>query len=641
MTVRYVFRRMFRSPGLSALVIVTIALGIGVNLGIFTIIRAIFLNLLGVPDADRVVYYTLGTGRDTRLLFSGQQYEALRSSAAANDILAWQPMMLELRGPTEDVGLNAALVSGNTFAVLGVRPSLGSFFSEADDVKGGGKNGWTAVLGYSYWKEHWAADPNVVGRTINLNGASVQIVGVLPREFTGVEPFKKVDILLPSQFETTVDTARLSGAPGAVYFDRFVLGRLPTGTSIQQVQANLKTIEPWFVQATFPSRLERVMFPSTAPGSLLGVHDGRMGVTPFHTVRNPLLMLQGLAGAVFLFCCCNLILLFVSRARREAHATAIRLALGARPGDQARLAAVEAVVLGGFACLAAVPVAWGTSRLLSLVIQSARGFDKFPTVGADYLLLLVTAGITLAAGSLTAAGSSLWIGARRASVSLRETSHTLAARSQNWIIGVEATVSIALVTAAIISVVGLQIISNQSGFDGQAVVAKFAGGFFDPELDRILSRIRGSPGVHAVATASGLPLTDRSVRAMTTVEAYGSSGDVREMDMWQVDVNRQYFSAIGTKIVRGRDFQPGDRRVCILSAKAASALFPGEEPLGKSLRAPACLVIGIAEDVHFRSMLEPTDAVLYSLVGLAYPSIIAKAATSELAMQAVRNAAPD
>ncbi|MGH9796380.1 MAG: ABC transporter permease, partial [Candidatus Acidiferrales bacterium] len=289
----------------------------------------------------------------------------------------------------------------------------------------------------------------------------------------------------------------------------------------------------------------------------------------------------------------------------------------------------------------AVPVAWGTSRLLSLVIRSARGFDKFPTVGADYFLLLVAVEITLAAGCLAATGTSLWIGAKRASVSLRETNHTVAPRSRNWIIGLEVAVSIALVMAAIVSVVGFQTLSNQSGFDGQAVTAQFTGGFFNPELDRILSRIRGSPGVQAVATASALPLSGS--RAMTTVKADSSSRGVRELHVWIIIVDLHYFSAIGTKIVRGRDFQSGDRggQVCILSANAASTLFPEEEPLGKPLRDPACLVIGVAEDAHFRSMSEPADAVIYRLVRRTLPSIIVRAATSGLAIQAVRNAAQD
>lgn len=641
MTLRYVFRRMLRSPGFSGMVIVTIALGVGVNLGVFTIIQALFLNLLGVPDADRVVYYTLGTGRDTKVRLDIQQYTTLRTHAAANDILAWRPMMLKLQGPAENTFLNGALVTGNTFSVLGVKPFSGRFFSEADDVEGGGKNGWTAVLGYSYWVAHWAADPNVVGKTVNLNGASVQIVGVLPPEFTGVEPFKKLDIVVPRQFETVTDGVRLSSSSGAVYLNWFVLGRLPTGISIQQVQANLKTIEPSFISATLPSGLAKGMFPSTAPGSLLGVQDGRMGVTPFRAVRDPLFLLQGLGGAVLLFCCCNLILLFIGRARREAHATAIRLALGARPGDQARMAAVEAVVLGGLACLVAIPLAWGTSRLLSVVIRSARGLDKFPMVGADYFLLLVTVGIALAAGCLAAAGTSLWIGAKRASVSLRETNHTMAPRSRNWIIGVEVAVSITLVTATIVSVVGFQTISSQSGFDGQAVTAKFTGGFFNPELDGLLSRIRGSPGVQAVATASELPLSGS--RAMRTVKADSSGGGIRELHAWTVNVNLDYFSAIGTRIVRGRDFQPGDlgHQACILSANAASALFPEEEPVGKSLSDPVCHVIGIAEDAHFLSMAERADAVLYKLVRQPLPPIIVKAATSTLAMQAVANAGQD
>lgn len=624
------------------MVVTTMALGIGVNLGIFTITKALFLNLLGVPDADRMVYYTLGAGRDTNIRFPIQGYEALRRLSAAKDILAWQPEILELRDSTEDSGLNSALVTGNTFSILGIRPFLGRFFNEADDVEGGGKNGWTAVLGYSYWKSHWASDPHIIGKTINLNGASVQIAGVLPPEFDGVEPFKKVDILIPHTFEMVTDPQSWPPRPGVITLAWFVLGRLPDGASISQVQANLKTIEPLFLQTGFPSALKEVFFPNTELGSLLGVHDGRMGVTPYRTLCDPLSMLQGLAGAALLFCCCNLILLFFSRAQRGAHATAIRLVLGARPGDQARLAAVEAAVLAGVGCLAAVPVAWVTADLLSLAIQSTPGFDKFPKIGANYFLILIAAGITLAAGVLTAAGTSLWMGAKRLSVSLGEANHAIAPRSRNWIIGFEVVVSVAMATAAITSIVGFRTFSGRSGFDGEAVMARFMGGFFNPDLERILNQVRGSPGVEAVATANLLPLSNLG-SAIETVKAYGSRGSVRQLDVRPENVSVAYFSAIGTKIVRGRDFQPCDlgQAVCILSSNAASTLFPGENAIGKYINEPGCRVIGIAEDAHFRSMSEPPDAVMYSLARQSLPRIIVKAASSGLAIQALHNAAKD
>ncbi len=625
------------------MVVVTIALGIGVNIGIFTITKALFLNVLGVPNADRMVYYTLGANRDTKIRFPIQGYEALRRLSSANDILAWQPTILELRDSTEDSGLNGALVTGSTFSVLGIRPFLGRFFNEADDAEGGGKSGWTAVLGYSCWKIHWAGDPHIIGKTINLNGAPVQIVGVLPPEFEGVEPFKKIDILVPHTFEMVKNPGLFPPPPGVVTLAWFVLGRLPDGISIPQVQANLKTIEPSFLQTGFPGALSKAFFPNTEAGSLLGVHDGRMGVTPYRTLRDPLSMLQGLAGAALLFCCCNLILLFFSRAQRGAHATAIRLVLGARPGDQARLAAVEAAVLAGFGCVAAVPVAWGTAGLLSLAIQSTPGFDRFPTIGADYFLFSIAAGIAVAAGGLTVAGTSLWIGVKRASVSLRETNHAIAPRSRNWIIGFEVVVSVAMATAAITSVVGFQTLSNRSGFDGEAVMAKFTGGMFNPELDRILNKVRSSPGVQAVATANLLPLSNLG-SGIETAKAYGSGGSVRQLDVWPEDVSVAYFSAIGTKILRGRDFQPGDlgQPVCILSSNAVSTLFPGEDPIGKYINEPGCRVIGTAEDTHFRSMSEPPDAVMYSLVRQALPPrIIVKAATSGLAIQALHNAGKD
>lgn len=342
----YVLRRMFRSSGFSVMAIATIALGIGINVGIFCVSKAVFLNSLGIPDEGRLAYYTLGSGADLQLKFSDQQYQAMRSTSGM-DVFAWQQRRCVVRTPgARGLLVDGALVSGNTFEILGLRPFAGHFFDEADDVRGGGKAGWSAVASYLYWKAH----PDYLGRTITVNGILVHVVGVLPREFAGIDSLRSLDLLLPKHFEEAAGLdVKLLGGGTIMSPEWFVLGRLPSGVSIGQVQANLKTIEPSFEAATvLIPELRSAFFPNTAPGSLLGVHSAEMGVTlEYRALRAPLSLLEALAGAVLLFCCCNLILLLVNRARREAHATAIRLVLGARPIDQARLAVVESGRPGG------------------------------------------------------------------------------------------------------------------------------------------------------------------------------------------------------------------------------------------------------------------------------------------------------
>lgn len=633
------------------MVIVTIAIGIGINIGIFSLTKAIFLNSLGVPGADRLVYYTLGNGADIRVRFSDDQYEALRATAAMDDLLAWQPTTLTQRTLSGTSPLKVALVSGNAFSVLGLKPFAGRFFSDADDVPEGGKNGWTAVLSYSYWKEHWASDPSVLGQMIKVDEAQVQIVGVLPPEFSGVEPLNGVDVLLPRHFGALVNTQPLllGGAHMAhfVHPILFVLGKLPAGTSIQQVQTNLKAIEPSFMQAAdLAANLNflSIMFPNTAPGTLLGVHDGQMGVTlEFQSLRDPLLALEGLAGAVLLFCGSNLVLLFINRARREAHATAVRQVLGARLGDLLRPALMEAATLAASGCLLAAPVAWSAARFLSIAIRSSPGFTTFAKVSPSYSLLLTTALVALAVGCLAAVTASLWLSKRGVSIRLSETGHFATLRSKSWIIGFEVSAAIVLLTGSIASVVGFQTLSRHSGFgDGSAVITKpNLRGATSSDLDRIVTRIKSYPEVRAVATAYPLPFAGKA--SSFFAEPLGSADGARRFYVSSVVVSLDYFSAIGTRIVMGRSFRRNDLAdsVCIISNNVARGLFPGENPVGEHLRTPKCRIVGVAEDAHFSSMSESPDAIVYELTPRmpAPPaSIIANASTSQLGIQAVRDA---
>ncbi len=654
-SIRYLFRRILRSPGFFALVIATIALAIGVNLGVFSLTQAILLRSLGVPHADRLVYYTLGKGGGA---FSSPAYEALRADAAMKDVFAWNPNAL-VRLQTNDgvVKIPGALVTGNIFSVLGIKPSLGRFFGEAEDAPGGGKDGWVAVLGYSYWKTHFGGDSRVIGQNMTVDGAPVHIVGVLPPEFTGLFPPLRADIILPRYFETITNPSQDRFAnPG--YFEWAVFGRLPQGVSIQSVQANLKTIEPLLRQQADPKgTIFPEMFPDTAPGSLLTVEDGRFGSTYLRKqLVTPLLAMEGLAGAILLFCCCNLILLFVGRASRESHATAIRMALGARLGNEARFAALESVALAAIGCCFAVPLAYGITRILSLVARSAAKFDILAPFSPSTSLLLAAAGITLAIACVTGACASIWHGKKHPGSILGTWSGPVAARrSSSWIIGFEVFGSILLITIAVVVGLGFhRMVSQPSGFGVHNTVTAIIDpdmGRRNGEMSRIVGRIESSPGVQSVAVTSLPPLSGFST-SDEVVSTRGEDGALRRQHIESIGVSAQYFSAIGTKVVRGRDFINDDHagdKVCVISRRVAAALFLRLEPLGKSIYQgdtgandqtvkPYCRVIGIAEDAHITSMSKPADAAVYVLIKNEMPFIVVRAATSELAAKAVHNA---
>jgi len=390
------------------------------------------------------------------------------------------------------------------------------------------------------------------------------------------------------------------------------------------------------------------------------VQNGRLGASFSTTALHiPLHAMQVLAVFVFLFCCCNLALLFVGRAKREAQSVAIRIALGARLGNEMRYAMLEATALSAIGCLIAVPIAWSTALILSLVIQSIRGFNSFPTTSPSATLLLAASGATLTIACMVGAGSSFWYGRKPASISLKGRHGASVARSKSWIIGFEVFATMLLATIAVVDVVGFQKQANQpAGFTTSSTILAsldLTGNSSNNETimnkeNRILDRIEGSPGVQAVAEINVPPISGSEASGILT--ARGKDGAMQKQKIWPADVSVSYFSAIGTRIVRGRDFAMDDlagNPVCILSSRASSAFFSGEDPLGKFLYqggdttnnealALYCRVVGIAEDAHFESMSDPADSVVYRLTKEEMSNIIVKAATNELAIQAVRNA---
>src|SRR5204862_420893 len=242
---RYGLRMLAKNPGFTAVAVLTLALSIGANTAIFSLTYAVILKSLPVPNPGELLRYTFREEGAPDLSLSGPAYDALRRHETVDrDILAWSGADLAVQENGAVTRVSGALMTGNGFRVLELRPYLGRMFGDSDDVPGGGPAGYQALVGYDYWKEHFHQDLGVLGRSLNINGRSVTIIGVLPAGFEGLiaGAGQRADMILPLAFEEVTNAPHSQRhAAGSMWLT--VMGRLKPGESLKTAQANLQATD--------------------------------------------------------------------------------------------------------------------------------------------------------------------------------------------------------------------------------------------------------------------------------------------------------------------------------------------------------------------------------------------------------------
>ena len=307
---RYGFRMLAKNPGFTAVAVITFALGIGANTAVFSLTYALILRSLPVPNPGELVRYTFRERGVPDLSLSGPAYDALRRYETVNrDILAWSGVDLAIQENGTVTRVHGAMMTGNGFCVLELRSYLGRVFGDPDDVSGGGPNGYQALLGYQWWRQHFHADPAVVGRSLNVNGRPAAIIGVLPEGFEGLVAGERADVILPLAFEEVTNAPRPK-RHAAGDFWLTVMGRLKPDESVKTAQANLQATDTLVREEADPShQFLRGFF---APFEI-GVESGRSGRSFLKVIYSrPLLVLEILAGLLLLLCCANTALLVLA-----------------------------------------------------------------------------------------------------------------------------------------------------------------------------------------------------------------------------------------------------------------------------------------------------------------------------------------
>jgi len=594
----YGLRMLVKNPGFTAVAVLTLALGIGANTAIFTVINAVLLNPLPVKDVPHL--YQLDTtdkktmvtvANATRLGVSFPNYQDYsREAAVFSSLAAFQPTVLTLSGRGEPKQFQGMLVTANYFDVLGVPAALGRTFLPEEDQKPGGNS--VAVLSYGLWAREFGADRGLIGRALTLNGNSYTVIGVAPPGFKGTFLFASADqIWVPVSMHSRILSGFLEdNFQDRRFLDFFCFGRLKPNVSPGQAEAAVETVA---------ARLEK-QYPRENAGrsaALAPLADATLGINQHGQVALAGGVMMGVVGLVLLIACVNLANLLLAQAARREKEMSIRAALGANSRRLLRQSLTESLALSLLGGLAGLVIAyWGRSVLWSF--RPALLAQSDLELALDARVLGFTLGLTLLTGILFGIVPALKVSHPDLNEALKAGGR---AGTMAWgrsrfrhllVISETALAFVALIGA------GLFLRSLQSaekidpGFESKKLLTlnfDLGSQHYDEahgeQFHRdAMERATSVSGVQSAAVASNAPLGGglfRTIFLEGQDENSGQRGTLTTIDA----ISPGYFQALGIPLLRGRSFSDLDRKetlpVAVVSRAMARHFWPGADPLGK------------------------------------------------------------
>ena len=635
---RYALRHLARSPAFTATAVLTLALGIGANTGIFTLTRALLLATLPVQDPGRLVRISLvlnnpgGAVRDMPV--NSFMVDSLRRHAhSLKGVFGWASESFVLQEGERLHIYDGAVLSGNAFEVLGLRPAAGRLLEPADDQDGGGPDGWAAVLSYRFWQQHFGGEPSVVGRPVMLSDHSVTIVGVAPRGFEGVLIDAQPDFYLPLHYEPLLHgDGSLLRQRGSLWLTAW--GRIRTGIGMGRARAEVLSLFRPVIDETLPASMRHVPVVEHARFAVDPGGTGWSDLRPRYT--QPLLLLQILVGVVLLVCCVNLAGLSLARAAMREHEFAIRAALGAGRPRLMQQMLVESLLLAGAGGTLAIAFSWATDRFLLRFLANREAAEAMAT-RPDAALLAITGACALACallfGLLPAWMASHFPLEPALRTSGKNQGHGSQRNQRTPRLFVPAQLALTLGLVSVAAMLGATVIhlrDKGAGLRQDNVVLLPTNFGRLPQKGEALVRlyrrmqaqIGRAPGVEDVSVAWNTPLSGRSNLGAFTGGKASDAAYQYELN----EVAAGYFAVLGTKIVAGRDFSgsDADTGTCILNEAAARAFFPTQSAVGHTIRqylssmstgtssTRDCRVVGVVADSPFTSLRAAPPPMVYS-----------------------------
>ena len=620
---RFAVRNLRKSPGFAAVAIVSLAIGIGANTTIFSLIEAIFLRPLPVEDPSRLVsMYTADRKNPGYLACSWANYEEFRDHNAVFSALAlYLSIPLSLTGNGEPEPVAGQIVTGNYFHLLGVRPAAGRFFIPEEDRVPGAHP--VVVISHGLWMRRFGGDPQIAGATIGLNNRPYTVVGVAPRDFRGVNLLVTAEVWVPTMmYEHVLPNASWFRQRRALLF--IPVGRLKPGISMEQAEASMKGLA---------AQLEREYPRENEGRSVRLVPLAQSAIQPNQRaifVRTGAL-LASVSGLVLLIACTNIANLLLARAAGRAKEIAVRLSMGSGRGRIVRQLLTESALLAAAGGLAGLVLArWARDTLWAARPDYLAGAEFHPSLNAGVL------GFTLAISSLTGLIFGL-VPALRATrtnlaVDLKERSGQAVGVPSPWslrrlLVATQMALSLVALAGAGLFVRSLLFAQRiEPGFDTSHLLVtgvNVATQGYDEARGRefqrrLLDRVRSLPNVESASLASNAPFRGGFARTIFLEGQDSSSGAEGLLTMVDT-IGGEYFKTVRIPIVKGRSFTNADNasapRVAIVNETMARRYWPGREALGErfrffSERAPV-EVAGIVRDANYIALGEEPRALAY------------------------------
>jgi putative ABC transport system permease protein len=626
--VRHAVRSFRGSPGFTLIVILTLALSVGANTALFSVLNALVFRTLPVPDPQRLV--VIGVEDDkgqTQPLIYNSTFEALRERQRA-----FETLTLYSGGGLLPVLSRGALVDGAVegatpeyYTLLGVRPLLGRLLS-ADDASLTADAALVVVLGARFWQRQFGGDPGVIGDTLLVDGTPLTIVGVTPPDFHGLQVDGGADFLMP--------IGRLRGISGDVRLPPRgwnVIGRLRPGVSLEQARGEIAAIWPSLQASTLPAGLSATQLMQMR--SLHPTVDSLKG--GFSSLRkqyaSPLAVLVGLAALLLAIGCANLGGLLLARAVTRGPQMAVRIALGATRRRLIQQVAVESLLLSSAGTAVALPLAWWGSRQLGATIWMSALRPLGLSMTPDARVLAVAAAVAVGTG-LSVCVLPAWLTTGfQSDIDLRPVRVTTASitRSGRALLVAQVALSmILLVGAGLFANSLVRLRGNESVFARHvtwgrlwlkpgARTARFDAAY----LRELVRRFSEMPGAESVAFSMVFPASFNTAGRPDTVARADVLDTTSDVDAIAETVSPSFFETVGITRLRGRDFTWNDdargKPVTIVSARLASVLFPAGDAVGKSLRISRdpshrpIEIVGIVADAAIGNFRNPHAAVIF------------------------------
>src|SRR5215213_10241106 len=605
--IRYGLRSLLKRPGATAIALVTLALGIGMNTAIFSAVDSILLRPLPFRDPERLVSVweqSLRQGIQQNEAAPANFFDIRNQNQSFEALGAFGPFDINLTGSGEPERLDGQLISANVFSILGVAPALGRTFLPNEDQVG---QDHVVVLSDALWQRRFNRDPSILNRNVTLNGESFTVVGVMPHGF--FFPLRETELWTPWAMEPEQASGR-----GDHYLR--LLARLKPEVTLERANADIDSIAQR-LSAEYPRTNEGLGF------TVRSLHQDYAG-----DLRLPILILFGAVGVVLLIACANVANLLLAQATTRRKEIAIRIALGARRWTIVRQMLVESLLLAsGGGLLGVLGAFWGVEALTKFLPESLSKLQGVNidarvllfTLGVSVLTAVVFGGVPAVLASRTTPGSTL------SDVARDMAGGTSGRHVRRVLVVSEVALAVVLLVSAGLLIRSFQLLRQvEPGFNAEnaltmRMVLPFPK-YSKPEArrafyDEVLRQVKEVPGIEAAGVITFLPLSFNGMNFSFSVEGRAAPSDMKlPFALFRV-VSPDYFRAMGIPLLRGRYFEPHDSPdappVVVINRRLAEQYWPGEDAIGKRLKVgPAdspnawLTVVGVVGDVRQTGLYE-------------------------------------